>query len=135
MPNKKSPPRGNGNGQKEKTTAVSVSPSGGDVKPGMTITLDKEVDSACIVLIKSGNEAKTRDGRLMQTIHAAYIDGYITAADELSRCITHLWQTDKATARTVYNALHALRTEQDKSFNVMIKRLNDAKTWDEGSNL
>lgn len=97
----------------------------------MKVTLDKGVNPTCLVLIKAGNEAQTKDGRMMQVNHAAYIDGYETAKGELSRFITHLWQTDKATASTVYHALEAFLREQDKSYSTMVDRLNDAETWDE----
>lgn len=96
----------------------------------MKVTLDKGMNPRCLVLIRSGNEADTRDGRMAQANHAAYIDGYTTATGELNRFITRLWQTDKATASTVYHALEALRKQQDESYSVMIDRLNNKETWD-----
>lgn len=94
------------------------------------VTPDKGINPRCTVLIKDGNEAQTKEGRMMQVNHAAYIDGYTSATGELSRYITKLWTIDKAVASTVHGALNALRNQQNESYSTMVERLNDANSWD-----
>lgn len=98
--------------------------------PPIAVTLDKGIDPRCLVLIKTGNEADTRDGRQMQMAQAAYIDGYITATGEFSRFITSLYKSDSKTAAIVFSAMQPLRESQNASYNTMCGRLNDKKTWD-----
>jgi len=94
------------------------------------ITLDKGVNAKCLVLIKSGHEAQTSEGRQIQSAQAAYIDGYTSATGELSRFISYLYKTDKAKAAIVHEALKPLSELQDQSYNVMCDRLNDKDSWD-----
>lgn len=98
------------------------------------ITLDKGMNPACLLLIKNGNEAQTNDGRLVQTVHAAFIDGYTSATGELSRFISYLYQTDKATAAIVHKALKPLIELQNQSYNAMCDGLNDTAVWDSEDN-
>jgi len=102
----------------------------GSNNKAFAITLDKGVNAKCLVLIKTGNEAVTSEGRQIQSAHAAFIDGYTSATGELSRFITHLYKTDKATAAIVHTALKPLCELQDKSYTVMCDRLNDRDSWD-----
>ena len=95
-----------------------------------TITLDKGMNPNCLVLIKSGNEAQTHDGRQIQLAHAAYIDGYTSATGEISKFISYLYQTDKATASLVHEALKPLCELQNQSYTTMCDRLNDRAGWD-----
>jgi hypothetical protein len=95
------------------------------------VTLDKGIETRCLILIKDDNIAETREGRQAQVVHAAYIDGYITATGELSRFITKLYETDRNTASIVYNAFQSLRDNQNASYNTMCRRLNDKESWDE----
>jgi hypothetical protein len=94
------------------------------------VTLDKGIDPRCLVLIKSGNEAITSEGRQLQAAQASYIDGYTAATGELSRFIGKLYNTDAKTAEIVNNVLQQLRESQNASYHTMCGRLNDKKTWD-----
>ena len=95
-----------------------------------TITLDKGMNPNSLVLIKSTNEAQTHDGRQMQLAHAAYIDGYTSATGEISKFISYLYQTDKAAASVVHEALKPLCELQEQSYTTMCDRLNDMVSWD-----
>lgn len=107
-------------------------------KGGMRDLLDEEMpeedmapapvlDSGVFVLIKEGAEAKTENGRKLQVLDAAYLDGYLTASARISKFITNLYRKKEPHASQLHANLKPLLSQLSADYDQMCKRLNETE--------
>lgn len=78
-----------------------------------------------LVLIK--NEAKTQEGRMLQVVQAAYIDGYLDAGAKLTHHITKMFKEKNPDASTVYKGTEEVKKVWNKRYDELVNELNDIK--------
>lgn len=88
------------------------------------------LDPDVFVLIKSQNEAKSDQGKAIQRLSAAFVDGYLSAQGELSRFITKLYRDKHQAAHEVYTALRPLLDRQNANYDILCADLNRPEPFD-----
>lgn len=88
------------------------------------------LDENAVLLIRDQNHAKTDSGRNKQLIFTAFIDGYLSASAELSKCITKLFKSKNKNVSLIYNELEPLINKQDENYKLMCDYLNKSEEFD-----
>ena len=82
-------------------------------------------------LICDDNQADTGDGKILQKLDAAFVNGYLAASAELSSFIGGLFRAHDPRAADVYTALRLLLDRQSDNYFVSCARINDRTLYEE----
>lgn len=88
------------------------------------------LDPGVLVLITEDGAAKTENGRRMQLLEAAYLDGYLTASARLTKFITRLFREKNPDASAIYNCLKPIISQFDTGYCQLCRQLNE-KAYDD----
>jgi hypothetical protein len=93
------------------------------------------LDPNVFLLIREPNIAKTKEGKTIQRLHAAFIDGYLSAQAELFKFIMGLYRShnkeDSDAACMISDSLAPLRAKQDWSYRQLCEFINQPGAFDE----
>lgn len=89
-----------------------------------------DMNPGVLVLITEDGTAKTENGRRMQILDAAYLDGYLTASARLTKFITRLFREKNPDASAIYNYLKPLISQLDTDYYQLCRQLNE-KAYDD----
>lgn len=76
-----------------------------EMNPEEEPSLPSKLNPNVFLLIKEANTAKTEDGKRMQQLNAAFIDGYLTAHAEITRFI---WKMHRSKDKEIQNTVRVL---------------------------